>query len=124
MYSSLAHDSIQIVAPRSNPDGQVEHFSVPLHVAQLSWQEEQIEVEPLLSKKNLSLQMQDPSYKVEFGAQTVHYSRPVKHSRQLSPHFSHLSPEMYSSFPQDRQIVSPNVFPFGQVLHLSRLSQV
>ena len=63
---------MQIVAPRSNPDGQVEHFSVPSHVAQLAWQAEQTEVEPLMSWKNLALQMQDPFFKVELGAQAEH----------------------------------------------------
>ena len=63
---------MQIVAPRSNPGGQVEHFSVPSHVAQLAWQAEQIEVEPLMSWKNLASQMQDPFYNVEFGAQIEH----------------------------------------------------
>ena len=124
IYSSLAHASIQIVAPKSNPAGQDVHLSIPSHVAQLEWQDEQTEVEPLLSLKNLSLHIQDPFYKEEFGAQTVHYSGPVEHSRQLSPHFSHSLPDMYSSVSQERQIVSANIFPSGQVSHLSRLSQV
>ena len=76
MYSSLAHDSIQIVAPRSNPDGQLVHFSILSHVAQLEWQDEQVVVEPLSSSKNLSLQIHYPLSKLEFRAQTVHYSGP------------------------------------------------
>ena len=66
MYSSLAHDSMQIVAPKLNPDGHVKHLSVPSHVAQLSWQDEQVEVEPLLSLKNLSSQIHYPFSKEEF----------------------------------------------------------
>ena len=74
------------------------HLVRSSHVAQVSPQAEHVSLivarapgpyfGPLLtlSRKNPSLQIQDPSIKSEFSAQILHYDGPASHYLQLNPH--------------------------------------
>ena len=87
-----------IVLPSDYPSGQDVHLVRSSHVAQVSPQAEHVSIivarasgpyyGPFLtfSRKNPSLQIQDPSIKSEFSAQTLHYDGPASHYSQLNPH--------------------------------------